>query len=594
VIDPTSGARRFLPRELAGAVLVYLALAVLLTASVWRDPSNQWIGDCCDQEQAMWYLAWLPTAIESGQNPLVTEQLNAPDGANLMWNKSKPLAALLAAPLTRARGPILSYNVIVVIAIALSGLAGYAALRRLTNRPLSALVGGGLYAFSPYMASHTALHISLLFAWAPPLILILLDELLVRHERRPAPLGVALGILGGLQLLLNEEMLATLAVAGATLALIVAATVRDRFDYAVATRRAAAALGPALLAFLVIGAAPLAVQFLGPDQIHGQVLDTTAYSTDLLNLVLPTTFQLVAPQAATAISSGFSGLSVEATAYVGVPLLLLLTWLVASMRRDRRVVIAGVFAIVMFILSLGPELHVGGVDWHWPLPGLLINGLPLMNSAVPGRLTVYVWLAIAALIGLAIDGALAGNGRRAAARLTLIGLALVFVAPKPLSTSTTAVPEFFRTWNEQGVASDQTILVAPWFYDGAGAAPMLWAAVAEARPRLYEGYVYVPGPDGRAQYGPRPGPVGNLMIDIQDNGTQPVLSDADRVAARQQLTTDGISVVLVGPMGHRDAMVALFTDLLGVPPVETGGVELWRDVPALLRGTGSGSLPASG
>ena len=117
-------------RELAGALLAYLMLAFIFTWSAWDDPTNRWIGICCDQQQSIWFLAWSPTALELGQTPLLTDRLNAPDGANLMWNGSSPLVALLFAPLTRAVGPILTYNIAVVAAIALSGLACFAALRR--------------------------------------------------------------------------------------------------------------------------------------------------------------------------------------------------------------------------------------------------------------------------------------------------------------------------------------------------------------------------------------------------------------------------------------------------------------------------------
>ena len=59
------------------------------------------------------------------------------------------------------------------------------------------------------------------------------------------------------------------------------------------------------------------------------------------------------------------------------------------------------------------------------------------------------------------------------------------------------MPPFFASWEEQGIPDDQVVLFAPWFTNGAGADPMLWAAVAKARPRMYEGYVYVPDADGR-------------------------------------------------------------------------------------------------
>ena len=569
-------------RELAGALLAYLMLAFIFTWSAWDDPTNRWIGICCDQQQSIWFLAWSPTALELGQTPLLTDRLNAPDGANLMWNGSSPLVALLFAPLTRAVGPILTYNIAVVAAIALSGLACFAALRRYTEGPLGPLVGGGLYALSPYVASHTALHLNLINVWAPPVFLIILDELVVRRRYRPEVLGVALGIVGALQLLTFEEVLATSAVAGALLTLVLAVVVRQRSAILASTRRMLRAALPGLVAFLLIGGYPLAVQFLGPQQIHGAVQDTALFSTDLLNVILPTPYQLLAPESVTSVSRHFSGLYHEATGYIGLPLLVVLGWVVADRRGDPRVLVAAAMGLLMLVLSLGPELHVGGESWDVPMPWLPIGSLPLIEHALPGRLTLYMWFAVAVMVAMAVDHAAALDLRRAGVRLAAIGLALVFVLPAPASSSTAPVPPFFAAWKQQGIADDEIILFAPWFTNGAGADPMLWAAVAEARPRMYEGYVYVPGADGRPRYGPSPGRLAELMVQVQDHGVRTDLSAADRTAAVQELIDVGVSVVIVGPLRYREEMIDLFTDLIGQPPIETGGVQLWRNVQAAI------------
>jgi hypothetical protein len=574
-------------REALAALVVYLSLAYLLTASTWRDPTNRWIGSCCDQEQSIWFLAWLPTALESAQNPLLTDRLNAPDGANLMWNTSSSVVALAVAPVTRTLGPILAYNIAVVGLIALSGLACYFALRRYTERSLGPLVGGGLYAISPYIASHTALHLSLVGAWSPPLFLILLDEIVVRRRRRPELLGVGLGVVGALQLLAFEEVLATSAVAAVVLLAVLALLVRDRAQIIEAGSRLLRAGVPGLLAFLLLAGGPLAVQFFGPQRISGRIQDTAAFSTDLLNLVIPTPYQLLAPDAVTALSSQFSGLFHEATAYVGVPLLIVIAWLVVMRGDDLRVRVAGIVAAAMFVLSLGPELTVGASSWGVPLPWLPIGNLPLLEHVVPGRLTLYMWLAVAGLVAFAVDHVTAQTRRRAAVRLALIAAALVFVLPAPARSSTTAVPPFFRSWASQGIGADETILFAPWFTNGAGADPMLWAAVAEARPRILEGYVYVPGDEGRPGYGPPAGPIGRLMIEVQDNGTSRVPTGSTRAAALRDLADRAISVVIVGPMRYRAEMVSLFTNLLGQPPEQVDGVQLWRDVPRLVSQTSS-------
>jgi hypothetical protein len=573
---PAPGLSRF--RELGGALLVYLMVAFIFTSSAWRDPASRWVGICCDQEQTMWYLAWAPTALERGETPLLTDRLNAPDGANLMWNTPSTLPALVLAPVTRALGPIFAYNLAVLLAIALSGLACFAALRRYTNGALGPLIGGALYALSPYVASHTTLHLDLIYVWAPPLFLIILDELVARRRYRPELLGVALGVMGGIQVLTFEEILATCAVAGAVLLLVLAIVIHDRSAIAASTRRLLRAAVPGLAAFLLIAGYPLAVQFAGPQQVHGAVQPTAVFSMDLLNVILPTPYQFFAPDSATAISRHFSGLYHEATGYIGLPLLLVLAWVVFDRRRDRRVIAAAAVGLVMLVFSLGPELHIGGVSQHVPMPWLPIGSLPLLEHALPARLTLYAWLAIAVLIALAIDRATALERRSAGLRLAAIGLGLVFVLPAPASSSTTPVPTFFASWEQQGIADSDIVLFAPWFTNGAGADPMLWAAFAEARPRIYEGYVFVPDAKGRPRFGPPAGALANLMIEVQDHGTHITLSAGDRAAAAQDLLQADISVVIIGPMNHRPEMIDLFTQLFGRPPIDTEGVSLWRNV----------------
>jgi hypothetical protein len=565
-------------RELAGALLVYLMLTFIFTSNTWLDPTNRWIGSCCDQEQAIWFLAWMPTALELGQNPLLTDRLNAPDGANLMWSTFSPLITLAAAPITRAVGPIFAYNIAVLAAITLSGLACFVALRRYTRGPLGPLVGGALYALSPYVASQTTLHLNLINVWAPPLFLIILDELVVRRRRGPEVLGVTLGVVGGLQVLTFEEVLATSAVAGAVLVVVLALVARQHEAILASTGRLLLAVLPGLAAFLLVGGLPLAAQFLGPQQIHGRVQDPALFSTDLLNVILPTPYQLLAPESVTTVSRHFSGLYHEATGYVGLPMLLFLGWVVVDRRRDRPVVVAAAMAVLMFVLSLGPELHVGGESWNVPMPWLPMSTLPLMEHALPGRLTLYMFLAIAALVAIGIDHAATLDARRAGVRYALLALALLFLLPAPARSSTTEVPSFFRSWDEQGIGDQEVILFAPWFTNGAGADPMLWAAVAEARPRMYEGYVYVPGAEGRPRYGPSPGRLARLMVQVQDLGVRIELTAEDRAGAFQELTENQVSLVIVGPLKHRAQMIELFTDLFDRPPIETGGVQLWRDV----------------
>ncbi len=560
----------------AGALLLYLALAVLLTAETWASPGTRWVGGCCDPQQTMWFLRWVPTSIELGLDPFVTYQMNAPTGVNLMWNAWTPAIGLAVAPVTVAAGPMVAYNVAVVGAIAFSALACFVALRRYADGMAGPFLGGAVYGFSPYVASHAALHLNLVAVWAPPLVLILLDELLIRRRRGPVAIGAALGLLAGLQLMTFEEILATGAVGALVLAGILALVARDRALVADGVRRVARAFLPALAGLVVVSGLPLAVQFLGPLRLEGRVQDTARFSTDLLNLVLPTRYQLIAPEAATRVSHEFSGLYHEATAYVGLPLLVILLAVVALRWADLRIRVAGLMAVAMFVLSLGQTLRVGGVTTDLPLPWLPISLLPLLEHAIPGRLTLFMWLAIAVIVAVVVGELGARRPAYAAPRLVVLGLALALAVPAPLGSSTTEVPEFFRSFDRQGIGEEAIVLVAPHFTNGAGAAPMLWAAVAGNRLRLYEAYAYVPDADGNPRYGPAPTQLTLIMERIQDDGVTLVARGEVRDQVFRDIAANGITDVIVGPMDHREQMVVFFTDLFGRPPVEVDGVQLWR------------------
>jgi hypothetical protein len=85
-------------------------------------------------------------------------------------------------------------------------------------------------------------------------------------------------------------------VAAAVFAVVLALVVRDREAIEAGARRVARAFLPALAGLLVVAGLPLAIQFLGPLRVAGRLQDTARFSTDLLNLVLPTRYQLLGPR----------------------------------------------------------------------------------------------------------------------------------------------------------------------------------------------------------------------------------------------------------------------------------------------------------
>lgn len=565
-------------RAAALAAAVYVLGALLLTAGAWAAPTARWAGICCDQQQAIWFLAWTPYALTHGLDPFFTTLIGWPDGVNLMWNTATPILGLLAWLPARLGGPIFAFNVMLVAGIALSGFTAFLAVRRYAGGLLGPLVGGAVYAFSPYVASHAAIHLNLATAWVPPLFLLVLDDLLVRRRRPAWQLGVALGLLSVVQLLISEEVLATSVVAAAVLVAALAALHRSAIRDGL--RRVVPALGAATVTFLVVGGWPLAAQFLGPQRIGEQVQDAATFSTDLLNLVLPTPYQLIAPDVVTQVSRDFSGLFHEATAYLGLPLLVVLVVVAVVRRADPRILAATVTGLVLLVLSLGARLHVGSVDTGIPLPWAPFGALPILEHVLPGRLTLFAWLAVAAIVANVVEAATRLRTEVGGPRLAIVAVALLAIVPAPLAHWTLETPAFFQRWGEQGIGADETVLVAPYFDGGAEASPMVWAAVAGLGVRMPEAYAYMPQPDGTTRTGPPPTELFNVMRTIQGDGSFIVARGEVRAAIAADLRAADVRHVIVGPMAAHDQMIGFFTDLLGRPPQDEGGVSIWRDVDA--------------
>jgi hypothetical protein len=491
-----------------------------------------------------------------------------------MWSPSMPLLGLIGWLPAKLGGPIFGFNVLVVLGITLSGLTAWFAIRRWTGDGVGPVVGGAVYAFSPYVVSHAALHLNLATAWVPPLFLLVVDEILLTRRRPAWQSGVALGVLGVAQLLISEELLATSVIAGLVLVGVLAVVRRGGQIRA----RLAPALAVAATTFLVLAGWPLAVQFFGPQRISAPVQDPTTFSTDLLNLILPTPYQLIAPSAATRVTHEFSGLYHEATAYLGAPLLVVLVVATIRLWDDLRIRVAGITGALLVVLSLGPWLHIGKDVLPIPLPWLAIGKLPLLEHALPGRLTVYVWLAVAAMVGVVIARASRLPRRSAAGWLLAVGLSLVLLLPAPLPRASFTTPPFFHNWASHRIGPNETVLVAPYFVNGGEAAPMVWAAQADYGLRMPEAYAYVPQPNGGTYSGPAQSQLTFTMFVIQQRGAWLVARGDIRARIVADLEAAGVRHVIVGPTRHWQQLISFFTDLFGHEPEVDEGVAIWRDV----------------
>jgi hypothetical protein len=579
--------RRLRPGPQPLFLLLFTGLAVWMFAPAWSSPTTTTLeGGNGDPAIFIWFLRWVPYALEHGHDLLVTHHLNYPDGVNLMWNTSLPLPGLLLAPVTNLWGAVLTFNLLLVLAYGLSSWCAYLAIRRFAPGHLTAAVGGLVYGFSPAMRVQSH-HLHMSLAFLAPLMLLAVHEILVRQRHSPWLAGAGLGLMAGAQLLIGEELLAMTALVAFALLLLVVLTnlrrVRERWAYAVKAFAVALTLCSAIIVW------PLAVQFDGPQRIHGDIQKTN-YSNDLQSFILPGWPQALTYDGAGQLVDGFAGGN---SAYLGLPLLLVLVVLGVRWRSNSVVRIGLALMALAAVLSLGPTLLVGGRDTGIPLPWAFFEHLPLLPSLIPARLAQLTALFAGLLVALFLQAVWQGGGWR---RWACVAVAVAVLAPlwpsATIPSEKVPTPAFFTGSAVRSLPRDSVVLVLPWAYRRTALA-MTWQAEAGLWYRMPGGYFIGPHRDSeQPRFDAIPTSGSITLARIFTGVPPPRLTGPRRRALARDLVRWRVGSVVVGPMPNQTAMVGFLTDLFGRRPQLVEGVYLWRDPAVVLSDPGRRSAPS--
>jgi hypothetical protein len=541
------------------ALFLYLLFASALFSSTWIDPAGRLIGTPKDPKLFVWYLGWLPHALSQGTNPLFTDQLSFPDGVNLMWNTSMIFPSLVLWPATEIFGPVVAYNLLITASLALAAWFAYLAAERFIDDLLACFIAGLLYGFSPALIAQALGHPHVVVALFPPIALLLGYEILVRRRTSAVMAGALAGVAAALQLLTGEELLAmtllVVVIGIGVLALMHRDQVRQQLPHV------AKATGAAIASFAIVAGYPLAFQFFGPQVVSGDVQKPDVYVSDLLAFVVPSNL------------IHFTGNTTENDAYIGLPLLVLFAAGLVVGGKQAWVRWTGWMTGVVALLSLGPHLHVNGnVTPVW-LPWAAVAKLPLMGSALPARLMAIAWLGVALVVAAIVARALYASRRLrvTTGAVLLVGIAVTFPAV-PYPSVPAAAPAFFRPGGDvEKIAPGSVVLITP-FSSKESTDAMLWQAAANYRFRMPEGDAFTPGP----YLGPRPSFLQNTLDSMDANRQQINVTPDVRASVVADLQRLQVAFIVAGPSPGRPEIVAFWTEFVGGPPVEDGGVEMWE------------------
>ncbi|WP_225197628.1 hypothetical protein [Gluconobacter oxydans] len=465
-----------------GVFVLYFALSALLLVKGFS-LCHHLIGVGADVESFAWMLYWWPWSIGHGINPFVTDLAWNGLGYNLTWATALPTFGLLLAPLTWLGGPVLTTNLVIVVAPACAAFAAFLLLQSVTGRWGPAFLGGLVFGFSPYEMGQSLGHLNLTSIALVPLCLLVCKAYLEQTITRLHFIA-SLSMTALLQLGISTEVLFTSAVMGAVTWCVFVATApaKVRHIYFLLAR-------DVVLAGIVtiILASPFLFYLIkGMKVVPGQLNDADFYSADILNFLVPTPVTFPGGALFSSISDQFTGNISEQDAYIGLPFFLLAAYFSTIAFRSSLLAKRCVLVFWISVLfSMGGVLHVGKNVVHVPLPWHLVDHLPVVSSVLPVRFAMFTSLALAVLCAVFLAQR-ATVGRYG---VVLCGLLFLFPAPAAQGWEATTSSLFFTEASiKRHFGNDPVLVVLPFGYLDHSMAWQLQSGYAFRQTGGYLGY----------------------------------------------------------------------------------------------------------
>ncbi|MCW3838714.1 hypothetical protein ONA70_01200 [Micromonospora yasonensis] len=563
--------------------LLFALLAGWLTHGLWPAPGQRVLAlNPADQTLYEWFLAIDSRAL-LGDFSLLTDRLNAPDGVNLMANTTVIALGVLLTPVTLAFGAPVSFALLVAGNLAGTAVAWYLLLTRtLRARPVAAGLGAALCGFGPGMVSQSNAHLHMTAQWLVPVIVWLVVRLLRAADpagrpdgpdrRRLVTSSAGLAAVVTVQVFIGEEVLFLTA-----FTLLVMAVAYGLADPALLRRAlpgfAGGLMTAAGLALLVLGY-PLWHQFAGPQGVADGMFSPHYFSADLTSWSTLSPLAVLGSDASARLTTG----PAEYNTFLGWPLLLVTVGCAVWLGRRPLAVACLAGGLVAALLSLGPEVVVGGARTGLPAPYALLAGLPVVDGALPMRFALAVLPLAGTVLALAVDRALAERGRARRLVPLAVGVALLSVLPAPLPTAgRPALPEFVTAGHWRQCVRPNGVLVPVPPATPADPWPMRWGTAADAEFGMPEGFfIGSYGKDGSAAMGTYKQPTSALLADVAKRGVPPAIGDQQRRQAARDIEFWGAScVALTDDAPHAETLRQTLEQLFG-PGTRVADAWTWR------------------
>ncbi len=377
------------------------------------------VPDFGDPLFSMWRMGWVYEQWRGDPRPLFGGNIFYPETLALTFSDSMLLPSATAIPL-RAAGmhPVLAYNVLFVSAFALSAIATYVLVERLTGSPRAAFVAALIYGFYPYRFEHYS-HFELQMTHWMPLALIWLHRFSSTLRVKDALVVAALGAAQLYSSMYYGVFFALYAAAVLGTLLLV-----TRPGWRRVLVPASWALAVAIVLALPLARPYLAAQGVKGDRDEGSVRVFSAGPSDYLR---------AHPRSATYGGRLLADKYPERALYPGtLPLVLSAAALVPPLGPIRLAYAAGLLAGFDISLGFNGIIYKHLYRWFFPIRGL----------RVPARMSIVMAISLAVLAAYGARRLLDRFGTTSSRGLVFAGLiAIAFVDVRPAL-------ELHKVWRE--------------------------------------------------------------------------------------------------------------------------------------------------
>lgn len=378
------------------AIVIYFVATCLFFYPVISSINHSLIGPNEDNQLGFWGLWWTHRVVTEGAGSLMfAHHISYPEGTSLLYQDFSLFNCFFSLLLRKFFDPILTYNVLILQSFITAGMGGFLLIRYLVRNSWSAIIGGYIFAFSPWHFAHALHHLNYSSIEFIPFFILFFIKLLRNEIGQNLAWSCLFNILCSLCswyfMVFNFYFMCFV--------YIYMAFTKKQLWIPSIFKKIIVIMGCTIGACLFWILPMMILSFLHPEAYAG---GHNIWVADVLAFFIPDSYHFLNYLGPIKwLNSQFTGNSWEAAVYLGIVNLFILGLAFKSIVKETAKYFFGLMAFC--ILGMGSFLHVGGKAWPVILPYSFLKYLPFFSNArAPSRAVIYAYLFLAILVSFAL------------------------------------------------------------------------------------------------------------------------------------------------------------------------------------------------